>query len=143
MTRINIGIKPEKLTDQHLLAEHREIKRLPTQFLKSKNPKISINFVLGTGHVLFFYDKGLYTYNRYCQLYAECIKRGFEIEKYHLKWADFYNERPLLYNDHTPTLNSMDLIKSRIAERISLSKQVPRYYKKDISKDFAIELIKS
>jgi hypothetical protein len=29
MTRINTGIPPKELTDKHLLAEHREIKRIP------------------------------------------------------------------------------------------------------------------
>ena len=29
MTRINCGIPPEELSDKHLLAEHREIKRIP------------------------------------------------------------------------------------------------------------------
>ena len=29
MTRINVGISPTELTDKHLLAEHREIKRIP------------------------------------------------------------------------------------------------------------------
>ena len=28
MTRINVGIPPTELTDRHLLAEHREIKRI-------------------------------------------------------------------------------------------------------------------
>lgn len=30
MTRINVGIPPRALSDKHLLAEHREIKRIKT-----------------------------------------------------------------------------------------------------------------
>ena len=30
MTRINCGVAVEQLTDEHLLAEHRELKRLPS-----------------------------------------------------------------------------------------------------------------
>ena len=29
MTRINVGIPPAELTGKHLIAEHREIKRIP------------------------------------------------------------------------------------------------------------------
>ena len=36
MTRINVGIPPEELTDKHLLAEHREIKRIPNCIAKGK-----------------------------------------------------------------------------------------------------------
>ena len=29
MTRINVGVDPSELTTKHLIAEHREIKRIP------------------------------------------------------------------------------------------------------------------
>ena len=29
MTRINVGILPKELSNKHLIAEHREIKRIP------------------------------------------------------------------------------------------------------------------
>ena len=75
MTRINAGIPPKVLTDQHLLAEHREIKRLPAVFAKNLKPTgIPKQFTLGTGHVKFFLDKGKYTLKRYKLLYAECGK---------------------------------------------------------------------
>lgn len=35
MTRINSAINVKNLTDEHLLAEHREIKRLPALYLKT------------------------------------------------------------------------------------------------------------
>jgi hypothetical protein len=67
MTRINVGISPKNLTDQHLLAEHREIARMRSSFLRWYNSKkrseIPSKFCLGEGHVLFFIDKGLYTKN--------------------------------------------------------------------------------
>ena len=71
MTRINI-IPVSELTDQHLIAEYREITMIPaalTRTLNSKSgfikKKIPDRFTLNTGHVYFFYDKGLYLYNRY------------------------------------------------------------------------------
>ena len=36
MTRINVGIPPAELVNQHLIAEHREIKRIPNCVAKGK-----------------------------------------------------------------------------------------------------------
>ena len=69
MTRINI-VHPSELTDQHLIAEYREIFMVGSSLqrsIKSKNwnPKdIPIKFTLNTGHVKFFYDKGKYLFKR-------------------------------------------------------------------------------
>ncbi len=61
MTRINIGVNVKCLTDEHLLAEHREIKRLPYCLDKAIKlgsiNKIPDKFTLGKGHALFFLDK--------------------------------------------------------------------------------------
>ena len=35
MTRINVGINPADLTGKHLIAEHREIKRIPNCIAKA------------------------------------------------------------------------------------------------------------
>ena len=42
MTRINVGISPAELNDKHLIAEHREIKRIPNCVAKGKYNIISI-----------------------------------------------------------------------------------------------------
>ncbi len=43
MTRINVSINVKALTDEHLLAEHREIKRLPNYGKQiTKNEAIEI-----------------------------------------------------------------------------------------------------
>ena len=77
MTRINVGIPPAELNGRHLIAEHREIKRIPNlvnrgRYSLDNQPK---SFKLGTGHVKFFYDKLLYLKRRYDALYNECRKR--------------------------------------------------------------------
>ena len=36
MTRINVGMMPCELTRQHLIAEHREIKRIPNCIKKGR-----------------------------------------------------------------------------------------------------------
>jgi deoxyribonuclease (pyrimidine dimer) len=139
MTRINAGIPPKVLTDQHLLAEHREIKRLPAVFAKNLTPMgIPKQFTLGTGHVKFFLDKGKYTFRRYKLLYAECIKRGFEITDYSQNW-DIYKHHPKYNKDYKETAEAIELLIERISTRLSASKQKPRFYKKEIKLADAIK----
>lgn len=76
MTRINL-IPVELLIDAHLLAEYREITRISS--LARKDSTAPGHYTLGTGHVKFFYDKGMWLYERTEQLYAECVNRGFII----------------------------------------------------------------
>jgi hypothetical protein len=117
MTRINCGIPPAELVDKHLMAEHREIKRVPNCISKGKynlegQPK---EFTLGTGHVKFFYDKLLYLKKRYEELYQECVKRGFRVTYYGSAWENVPKE---LMNDYKPTERDKKLIRERISERL-------------------------
>tara|TARA_R110000765_G_scaffold150839_3_gene253492 strand:- start:30 stop:386 length:357 start_codon:yes stop_codon:yes gene_type:complete len=113
MTRINVGILPKDLSSKHLIAEHREIKRIPNCISKGKYnmDNIPIKFKLGTGHVKFFYNKLLYLKNRYAKLYKECIDRGFNVQNYLNAWDNVPNE---LMNDYIPTDNDRNIIKERI-----------------------------
>ena len=54
MTRVNVGIEPENLPDELLLAELREIKRLPYFKVHCKDPQVPEYFTLGKGHIKFF-----------------------------------------------------------------------------------------
>ena len=118
MTRINVGIPPAELVNQHLLAEHREIKRIPNCITKGRYNMDGIpdNFKLGTGHVKFFYNKLLYLKKRYVRLYEECIERGFNVQDYSKAWDDIPIE---LMNDYTPVENDAIIIKERINERLN------------------------
>jgi len=149
MTRINVGIKPKQLTDEHLLAEHREIKRLPAFFKKrlekGKFDDIPDKFTLGEGHMCFFLDKPFLTYMRYMYLWWECIDRHFLPTDYRRNW-DIYDEGmgvcAKYHNDYVPTTEDIYLIKERITERITNSpKKVWHYYGKPISKEEAIKLL--
>jgi hypothetical protein len=117
MTRINVGIKPVELTNKHLLAEHREIKRIPNCIKKGR---FNLNgmpdkFTLGTGHVKFFYNKLKYLHNRYNSLLIECKNRGFNITDY----SDAFTDLPVeLYKDYKPTLDDRKIILKRIEERL-------------------------
>ncbi len=58
MTRINL-VPPEELCDQHLLAEHRELTRIPNAVAKGKYHLKGqpAEYKLGEGHVRFFFNK--------------------------------------------------------------------------------------
>tara|TARA_R110002020_G_scaffold81825_1_gene202962 strand:+ start:107 stop:478 length:372 start_codon:yes stop_codon:yes gene_type:complete len=116
MTRINVGIQPVELSNQHLIAEHREIKRIPNCITKGKYNMEGIpdKFKLGTGHVKFFYDKLLYLKNRYISLYNECIKRGFNVQNYINAWDNIPQK---LMNDYKATYKDRLIIQERIYAR--------------------------
>lgn len=121
MTRINCGIPPNELINKHLIAEHREIKRIPNCITKGRfsmkgQPK---EFTLGEGHVKFFYDKLGYLKQRYEELYAECKKRNINVQYY----GDAWNNIPSnLMSDYVPTDRDRAIIRERISERLENSK---------------------
>ena len=116
MTRINAGISPQRLSSKHLLAEHREIKRIPNQISKGRynlegQPE---KFCLGTGHVKFFYDKLGYLFARYQSIYHECKRRGFQVQD----WSGAWNGvPPSLMNQWIPEEWVTQLVEERIRER--------------------------
>ena len=131
MTRINI-IPVSELTDQHLIAEYREITMIPaalTRTLNSKSgfikKKIPDRFTLNTGHVYFFYDKGLYLYNRYDNIVEEMILRGFNPDFKRIFPKDIFPFE--LFNDWIPTIKEQEIVRSRIKEKIAMK---PSWYRK-------------
>ena len=118
MTRINVGIPPAELTDKHLLAEHREIKRIPNCVNKGKYNMDGIpdRFKLGKGHVKFFYNKLFYLFKRYIELYTECKNRGFNVQNYAKAWDHTPEE---LLNDYKPTERDRLIIQQRINEKLN------------------------
>jgi hypothetical protein len=127
------------LTDEHLLAEHREIKRLPSVYGKFTKKDIPQVFTLGKGHVKFFLDKYKYTHKRYNKIYWECLQRGFRVEDYSSNWNIVEQED---YNDYNPTEADNMLLKMRIIERIHNSKkEFFHYYGQKITKQEAIDLL--
>ena len=123
MTRINAGIPVEELCDAHILAEHREITRIPNSIKsgKVKIKDIPENFKLGTGHVKFFYNKLLYLKKRYILLHTICKRKKFKVENKISSFDDLPEE---LMNDWTPEQNSIDIVRQRINERLSKMKNV-------------------
>ena len=117
MTRINVAVKPIELNDKMLMAEHREIKRIPNSIKKGRYSLNGIpdRFTLGTGHVKFFYNKLEYLHDRYIDLYNECIKRGFNVTNYEEAFNDLPDE---LYNWYIETDRDRAIILQRINERL-------------------------
>lgn len=126
MTRINVGINPIKLVDRHLLAEAREIKRIPNcvsrgRYNLKNTPK---EFTLGKGHVAFFYDKLKYLKDRYEDIYKECKNRNFNVQY----WGDAWDNIPQeLMNDYIPTSKDIEIITQRINERLKTMKKKQKW----------------
>lgn len=120
MTRINVGIDPKVLTNKHLLAEHREIKRIPNTI---KSGRFSFDgqpssFKLGTGHVKFFYDKLGYLQKRYSEIHSECLNRGFKVTNF----SSAFDGIPTKYmKDYSPTEKDRSIVLQRINERLKAS----------------------
>lgn len=121
MTRINL-LHPKELSAKHLVAEYREIMRLPGNLQKSLSRKtkpfseeeIPTEYTLGKGHVMFFYNKFKYLQNRFEQLVAEMLARGY---------TPTYTDSSMFivedkwYNDWIPAENAIELNRKRILER--------------------------
>lgn len=118
MTRINL-IPPCELCDKHLLAEYRELPRI--FHLARPCSDAPDKYVLGKGHVKFFYDKLAFLINRQRQIIDECLKRGFKIQHKEVNLV-LGSDRIDLYNDYNPTQEAIALNRARIAERLSKMK---------------------
>lgn len=127
MTRINV-VDVKELCDKHLLAEHRELKRIPNCVSKGKFSLKNIpnEYVLGTGHCAFFYQRLTFLKQRYKQLHEECLSRGFNVQ-----WmfpAD--EELPAhssFWEDYTPTEKALTLNRERITLRMPLNAKWTNY----------------
>lgn len=126
MTRVNL-IPVNELTDQHLLAEHREIKRIPNcvKSWKYNLKDIPKEYTLWTWHIKFFYNKLHFLYIRYLLLYNECKKRNFEVQFY---WNSFTDLPFELKSNFYPSKKEIDKSRERIESKIRSNKNFYRYY---------------
>lgn len=121
MTRINV-VDPKELSRQHLVAEYREITRLPGNLnawlnRKTKAPdfkEIPTEYKLGTGHVKFFYNKFEFLKKRFESLVQEMIARGYNPN---FRDSSIFIVDKLYYNDYTPTIEAIEINRQRIRER--------------------------
>jgi len=101
-----------------LIAEHRELKRVPNVVSKGRyNLKTAPKeFTLGKGHVSFFYTRLGYLKERYKELYTECIARGFNVQNYESSWDGV----PIhLMGQYCPPEAATQLVRERIQDRLA------------------------
>jgi deoxyribonuclease (pyrimidine dimer) len=141
MTRINL-VPPSELADQHLFAEFREMKMVPKSLRRSlvaarrvtSAPEayvlrhVPATYVLGKGHVSFFYDKRDYMQMRYSDICRELDLRGVEYNRNSLLDPDRTWDQlpPIFHKNYDPTPEALVLIRERIRERIA---KQPEWYK--------------
>ncbi|MFC2406287.1 MAG: pyrimidine dimer DNA glycosylase/endonuclease V [Cardiobacterium sp.] len=122
MTRINL-VPPQELCDQHLLAEHRELTRIPNAVARGRYHLRGqpADYKLGEGHVRFFFDKLAFLQRRYQMLHEECRARGFNVQNI---WPQDLPTDPALWQDYQPTATALATNRARIAERMP---KTPRF----------------
>lgn len=137
MTRIDVH-PPKMLCDQHLLSNHREIKRICNRMRqrieKNKFDDIPAPFYEKEHDrfkELFWLDKGAWTYARYLTLRKECIDRGFDVSDFSENW-DIYLQKSSMYNEFEPTYFHYNLLENRIMTRMK-DMNVIRYRGEEIS----------
>ena len=133
MTRVNSAIDPSTLCDQHLFAEYREMLRVVGESFRTDKSKIPTKFKLGTGHVKFFADKGLFMQIRHKTLVEELHRRQITTN------FSYDDHKDGFHNSYSVTDEEFELLKERVTMRMPMS---PRFYKKQVSRDEAIAMIK-
>ena len=121
MTRINV-VPVEELCDQHLLAEHRELTRIPNGILSGKlktyYPDQPKEYTLGPGHVKFFVNKLDWLLVRYIRLDQECKIRGFKVV---FKFPKEIFKDEWLFNWYIVTEKDRAINRARIQERMPVN----------------------
>lgn len=118
MTRINV-IPVCELSDQHLIAEYRELPRVLKQNINTTNaPK---KYCLGKGHMKWAKRYSLFTRARYGELCREMLWRGFNVNYY----TDTFDTSLYKYF-YNPTLEDIELNRQRIREKYNMK---PNWYR--------------
>jgi deoxyribonuclease (pyrimidine dimer) len=125
VTRVNL-ILVEELNDRMLLAEHREIKRIPNAILNGKarlDLPIPSRYTMGKGHVRFFYNKLFWLLDRYELVHKECIKRGFNVQDYSSSFSVAIIITTSQQTMYIPTNQDIEISRQRINERMKEAKK--------------------
>lgn len=116
MTRVNV-IPVEELSDQHLLAEYRELPRVLKQEFDTTGA--SEHYHLGKGHMKWARRHWLFSWNRYRQIFVEMQYRGFfprynpeMLSPYLVQISEKYPEA-----NYEVTIDDININRERILER--------------------------
>lgn len=131
-------VDPRILTDQHLMAERRELRMIPPllekqcQIFKTQvnvKPyilsKIPQKYTLGSGHMLFWLDKFKFLETRFNALTHEMKFRGFNADETLTLEVELAKINGL-YETWLPTSEDILISRTRIVERIL---QKPTWYR--------------
>ena len=133
--RCNVGVNPYYLTDQHLIAEYRELKMVYGN-LKINNFRLKTvppsSFTLGKGHLNFFKNKLVYLDKRYDEIVKEMKNRSFQTN---ISFPNIWELHTSLLNNWTPSINDTILLRERIVEKIRMKPNFYRWYGDYINKD--------
>lgn len=125
MTRINV-VPVETLHRSHLVAEYRELPRIfalahkASQSPKPWTHKQPKSYTLGTGHVLFFYDKLSFLADRHADLVREMLQRGYKPSftgNLREQWQDSIPSS--YWRSYTPTEDAISINIERINKRLA------------------------
>lgn len=117
MARVNVGVDPKLLSDQHLVAESVEITMITGALRKDGyviKGKVPNTFPMGTGHINFFKNKLVYLKRRLDNVNSEMINRGFNPGT-KIDLNEFPTE---LHGDWKPTLTDSMILRVRVADRL-------------------------
>ena len=133
MTRINLGVAPYELCDQHLIAEYRELPRVRHVLMdrvyagKATADDIPQKFCLGTGHVLYFINRGKFLKRRFFALLQEMRLRGFATN--FETWQGFPEQFCLDCGRTDDYFRGREMVRARICERLITMKREPTWTK--------------
>ena len=131
MTRINT-VDVTLLSDQHLMAEYRELPMVHGSLKRTLNSvngyqsgRVSPIYTLNAGHVYFWYNKKKFLFDRFNQLVNELIFRNYQINPGEriIDW-NVFDRVPQI--DWTPTEKECNINLERVVERIKLK---PKFYR--------------
>lgn len=124
MTRINL-IPVEELSDQHLIAEYKELPRCIKQNINILDaPR---NYTLGKGHMKWARRNWNFLLARYSLICDEMDYRGFK-RKYSAKdlYDYFYSHYKFEKIIYIPSIVDLEISRNRIKEKLLLK---PEFYK--------------
>lgn len=135
MTRINL-IPVTELSDQHLMAEYRELPRIVNAVVcgKAIMKDIPEKFTYGTGHIKFFYDKIFFLADRYKNIYEELIYRGFNLNpeySHELLLKKINNSGYMLNKIYTFSEDEIEMSRNRIIAKLRDKPNLYKWTKRD------------
>lgn len=115
MTRINL-VPVEELCDKHLIAEYHELPRIFGLAKFLPKTMYSPTYILGKGHMKFFYGKLSFLCKRQKMLADEMKRRRFRVN-FDPETLWFACDDKALYNDWTPTDKEIKISRDHLNKR--------------------------